>query len=85
MMGRISDIATGAPCQYCGVGVGDPCQTISGKRATYMHEDRMAPIRHAYFMGLEDGESWTLDTFVDHRAGFDRLLARHLEKRLVDE
>jgi hypothetical protein len=54
-MTRLLLIALDAGCGYCGATAGAHCRAKkSGKRSTYMHEARIAPIREAYALGYDD-------------------------------
>jgi hypothetical protein len=47
--------ATTIPCARCEATIGEPCKTISGKRATYSHAGRQRPLNEAWREGYYEG------------------------------
>lgn len=47
--------ATTIPCGRCEATIGEPCKTISGKRASYSHSARTGPLNAAWLEGYYEG------------------------------
>lgn len=55
---RLEKVAETITCTTCGAQPGDPCLTLSGKRASMPHAPRMEPITAAYATGYLDAERY---------------------------
>ena len=79
----IRKLATTIPCPHCGAGVGQPCRTRTGSRASYPHGARTRPMYEAWLDGFEEGQRDILGALDDAETG-SRWAAPYIASRRAD-